>query len=320
MSALGREPGGLFPPIDDYAGDALSVGDGHTVWVAQAGNPDGAPVLFLHGGPGSGCSPSHRRLFDPRHYRVILPDQRGAGRSTPHASLHENTTWKLIADLETVRERLGIARWMVFGGSWGSTLALAYAQTHPERVSGLILRGIFLCREAEIRWFYQPGGCSWIFPDEWARYEAVIPSHDRGDMVAAYYRRLTHADPEIQLAAARAWSGWEHATCKLLKPSTPLDDATALAMARIECHYFVNQSFFPEPDYLLRNVDRIRHLPTWIIHGRYDVVCPFQNAWDLHQALPQAHFAPIADAGHAYDEPGILAALIAATEAAKAIS
>ena len=309
----------LFPPVEPFNAFAFAVGDGHTLWVEQAGRADGAPVLFLHGGPGSGCSPNHRRLFDPAHYRVILPDQRGAGRSTPHASLHENTTWHLIADLEALRERLGIERWLVFGGSWGSTLALAYAQTHPERVSGLILRGIFLCSDAEIRWFYTPGGCSWIFPDEWARYEAVIPPDERGDMLAAYYRRLTHSDPQVQLAAAHAWSGWEHATSQLFKPSSPLDDATALAMARIECHYFVNKAFFPEPDHLLRRANRLRHLPVWIIHGRYDVVCPFKNAWDLHQALPHAQFEPIADAGHAYSEPGILAALLAATESAKGL-
>lgn len=308
----------LFPEIEPYRTFRLKVPPIHELYVEEVGNPDGFPVVFLHGGPGGGFSANHRRLFNPQHYRIILLDQRGAGQSTPHASLEANTTWDLVADLETIREHLGIERWLVFGGSWGSTLALAYAETHPQSVSGLILRGIFLCRPEEIRWFYQEGA-SWLFPEEWAHYEQVIPEAERHEMVNAYYRRLTSPDESTRMTAAKAWSRWEGATCKLIpNTSTIADfeaDDKALAMARIEAHYFVNNCFFTEENQLLQNTHRIRHIPTWIIHGRYDVICPARNAWDLHQALPAAQLCMIPDAGHGYDEPGILDALIAATEA-----
>ncbi len=307
----------LFPPIEPYKSYYFPVSDGHQLYVEEVGNPDGIPVVFLHGGPGGGFSPDHRRLFDPGAYRIVLFDQRGAGKSKPHASLEANTTWHLVADLEALRQSLNISKWLVFGGSWGSTLALAYAETHPEAVSGLILRGIFLCRPEEIRWFYQEG-CSWIYPDLWEAYIAPVPSSERHDMIQAYYRLLTHPDEAIRLQAAKAWSVWEGSTCKLIPNESVIAnfeaDAHALAMARIECHYFVNNAFFTKENQLLADVDRIRHIPTWIVHGRYDVVCPAKNAWDLHQVFPEAQLRIISDAGHAYNEPGILEALLEATE------
>lgn len=310
----------LFPEIEPYRSYRLPVSDIHTLYVEEAGNPNGQPVVFLHGGPGGGISPNHRRLFDPAHYRIILFDQRGAGKSTPHACLEHNTTWDLVSDIETLRQHCGVEKWLVFGGSWGSTLALAYAETHPDKVMGLILRGIFLCRPEEIRWFYQEG-CSWIYPDLWEDFIRPVPENRRCDMVNAYYELLTHSDETIRLDAATAWSRWEGATCKLIPNLDTIDDFVeadkALAMARIECHYFVNNSFFTKDNQLLADVDRIRHIPTWIVHGRYDVVCPSKSAWDLHRAFPEATMNIIADAGHAYDEPGILHHLIAATEAAK---
>ncbi len=312
----------LFPPIEPYRTFQLKVSDIHELYVEEVGNPQGEPVVFLHGGPGGGCSANHRRLFDPAHYRIILFDQRGAGRSTPHACLVENTTWDLVADIEKIRQHLGIEQWLVFGGSWGSTLALAYAETHPGSVSGLILRGIFLCRPEEIHWFYQEG-CSWIFPDLWEEYIAPVSPSERHKMVHAYYRLLTDANEETRLKAAQAWSRWEGTTCKLLPNLDVISNFEeaqhALAMARIECHYFVNNAFFEDPKQLLKRVDRIRHIPTWLIHGRYDVICPAKNAWDLYQVFPEANFQLIADAGHAYDEPGTLSALIAATEEFKAL-
>jgi proline iminopeptidase len=310
----------LFPEIEPYRTFHLDVSDIHRLYVEEVGNPQGVPVVFLHGGPGGGFSPAHRRLFDPAFYRIILFDQRGAGQSTPHACLEENTTWDLVSDLEKIRHHLSIDRWLVFGGSWGSTLGLAYAQTHPESVSGLILRGIFLCRPEEIRWFYQEG-CSWIFPDLWEDFIRPVPIDQRHDMVNAYYKLLTSPDEAIRLEAAKAWSRWEGATCRLIPNMETISDfeasTKALAMARIECHYFVNHSFFETPDQLLRNIDCIRHIPTWIIHGRYDVVCPAKNAWDLHHVFPEAKLQLIPDAGHAYNEPGILKALVEATEAFK---
>ena len=309
----------LFPPINPYHTFRLKVSALHEIHVEEAGNPHGTPVVFLHGGPGGSISAHHRRLFDPAHYRIILFDQRGCGQSTPHACLEENTTWDLVADMEQILTHLGVGRWLVFGGSWGSTLALAYAQTHPAHVSGLILRGIFLCRQEELDWFYQ-FGCSVLQPERWQTYVAQVPETERNTMVAAYYRLLTHDDETIRINAARAWSQWEAGACKLIPDPAYInsfeDPHKAVAMARIECHYFMNNAFFTE-NQLLNNINCIRHIPTWIIHGRYDIVCPPKNAWDLHQAFPEATLHIIPDAGHAYDEPGILNALIEATEAFK---
>lgn len=309
----------LFPEIEPYHTFYLPVDDTHQLYVEEVGNPNGKPALFLHGGPGGGISANHRRLFDPKEYRIILFDQRGSGQSKPHASLENNTTWNLVADIETLRKRLEIEQWVVFGGSWGSTLALAYAETHPSSVSALILRGIFLCRPEEIRWFYQEGA-HWLFPDRWAEFIAPVAPEKRNQMVSAYYELLTSPDETIRLQAAQAWSKWEGATCKL-RPSKKViehfeEGHHALAMARIECHYFMNDSWLME-NQLLRDVPNIRHIPTWIVHGRYDVICPVKNAWDLHEAFPEANLQIIPNAGHAYDEPGILNALIKATEACK---
>ncbi|MFN7147335.1 MAG: prolyl aminopeptidase [Myxococcota bacterium] len=297
----------------------------HSVYFEESGNPDGIPVVFVHGGPGAGTEPTHRRFFDPKRYRIVLFDQRGSGRSTPHAELRENTTWDLVADMERIRAHLGIEKWAVFGGSWGSTLALAYAETHPERVLGLVLRGIFLLRDKEIDWFYQ-GGAHMLFPDAWEDYLAPIPGEERGDLVAAYYKRLTSEDPEVRLAAARAWSIWEARTSKLLVSEDLVrkyDDAQfALAFARIECHYFVHRGFFQRDDQLLAGAPKLRDIPGWIVQGRYDVVCPMASAWDLHRAWPEAKLTIVADAGHSAFEPGIEAALVAATDelAARVVS
>ena len=307
----------LFAPLQPYATHALQVDATHTLYVEESGNPDGIPVLFVHGGPGGGTEAWHRQFFDPQRYRIVLFDQRGCGRSTPHASLVDNTTWHLVDDMERIRVHLAIDAWALFGGSWGSTLALTYAQAHPARVLGLVLRGIFLLRKAEIDWFYQQGS-SWIFPDAWEAFEAAIPADERGDYVGAYYRRLTSDDPKVRLAAARAWSRWEGATSKLI-PTTDAaarfgESAFAEAFARIECHYFVNRGFFERDDQLLAHVDRIRHIPATIVQGRYDVVCPMRSAWDLHRAWPEAAFVEVPDAGHAASEPGILTALVRATQ------
>jgi proline iminopeptidase len=309
----------LFSEIEPYNSFYLPVSGGHSLYVEEVGNPNGQPALFLHGGPGGGISANHRRLFDPAHYRLILFDQRGSGQSKPHASLENNTTWDLVADIEAIRKELCIDQWVVFGGSWGSTLSLIYAQTHPQSVSALILRGIFLCRPEEIRWFYQEG-TSWLFPDFWKDYIRPVPPEKRGRMVEAYYELLTSRDEKIRLEAAQAWSKWEGSTCKLLPDVKIIDHFEeahhALAMARIECHYFMHDCWLEE-NQLLRDAGRIRHVPTWIVHGRYDVVCPARNAWELSQALPEATLRIIPNAGHAYDEPGILDALLEATEACK---
>jgi proline iminopeptidase len=307
----------LFPEIEPYNKFRLSVSDLHELYVEECGNPKGQPVVFLHGGPGAGLSRSHRRFFDPAHYRIVLFDQRGAGLSTPHASLVDNTTWYLIEDIEKIRKYLGIDKWMVFGGSWGSTLALAYAEAHPSVVTHLVLRGIFLCRPEEIKWFYQEGA-SQIFPDLWEDYVAPIPLGERAEMVEAFYKRLTSSDEKTRLLAAKAWSGWEGGTIKLIPDAGTKNafesDHKALSLARIECHYFMNNAFFRNSNQLLEDIDRVRHIPTVIVHGRYDVVCPVKNAWDLHRVWPEARLVIVPDAGHAADEPGIARALVAATQ------
>lgn len=307
----------LFPEIEPLKKYWFRVSDVHELYVEECGNPDGQPVVFLHGGPGAGFSPFHRRLFDPVHYRIILFDQRGAGQSRPHADLRDNTTWDLVEDIEKLRKHLGVKQWLVFGGSWGSTLAIAYAETYPRSVSHLVLRGIFLCRKEEIKWFYQEGADK-IFPDVWKEYLKPIPVNERGDLVAAFYKRLTSPDEQVRLDAAKAWSGWEGATVHLIPDEKTMtkftSDMMAVALARIECHFFTNGCWFKSDDQLLRDVDKIRHIPAVIIHGRYDVVCPVKNAFDLHRVWPEARLQIVADAGHAVDEPGILRELIGAVE------
>jgi proline iminopeptidase len=307
----------LYDPIEPFDTGRLKVSPIHELYYEQCGNPEGKPAVFLHGGPGGGISADYRRYFDPKVYRVVLFDQRGSGESTPHASIEENTTWDLVADIERLREHLGIERWQVFGGSWGSTLALAYAETHPDRVTELVLRGIFLCRPKEISWFYQEGANA-IFPDVWEEYLKVIPEAERSDMVSAYYRRLTSDDREVRVEAARAWSIWEGSTSKLFFDPSMIekfaDPEFALAFARIECHYFMNNAFFPTDNYLIENVGSIRGIPGVIVQGRYDVVCPIMSAWDLHRAWPEAQLRIIPDAGHSISEPGIIDALVGATD------
>lgn len=282
--------------------------------MEECGNPRGLPALFLHGGPGAGCEPMYRRFFDPERYRIILFDQRGSGQSTPHAELRNNTTWHLIADIESIRQRLSIERWVVFGGSWGSTLALAYAEAHSERVLGLILRGIFLCRHQDIHWFYQEG-TSRLFPDAWEHYLEPIPEVERGDLLHAYYRRLTGPNELERLRAAKAWSVWEGSTLTLESDPNLVrhfgEAHLALSLARIECHYFVNHIFM-EPNQVLRDAHRLKGIPGVIVHGRYDVICPLDGAWALHKAWPEAELR-IPTAGHAASEPGIVDALVSAT-------
>jgi proline iminopeptidase len=306
----------LYPPIEPHRTGMLDVGDGHTMYFEECGNPRGQPALLVHGGPGGGCNPTMRRFHDPDHYRIILYDQRGCGRSTPNASLVANTTWHLVADMERLREALGITRWQVFGGSWGSTLALAYAQRHPGPVDSLLLRGIFLVRRAELQWFYQQG-CSWIYPDAFAAYENVIPVAERADMIAAYHRRLTDPDPRVVLPAAKAWSVWEGSTLSLVPDAERISnfgaEAYAVAFARIESHYFVNAGFFATDGQLLTDATRIADIPGIIIHGRYDVVTPVKNAWDLKAVWPGAELRIVPDAGHAMSEPGIAHELVSAT-------
>lgn len=306
-----------YPPIAPYHNGNLPVSPIHTLYYEQCGNPDGQPVVFLHGGPGGGLMPLYRQMFDPDRYRIVLFDQRGCGRSTPHAELRENTTQDLVADIETLRQHLGIDRWFVFGGSWGSTLALAYAQSHPDRCRGLILRGIFLLRRQEIQWFYQEGASN-LFPDAWEAYLEPIPAAERGDLVKAYYQRLTSDDPQVRAQAAQAWSVWEGSTSKLMVDpdiqSRFSAAAFADAFARIECHYFIHGGFFESDDQLLRQCDRIRAIPTVIVQGRYDVVCPMRSAWDLHRVFPEAELIVVPDAGHSMTEPGIMTALLDATD------
>ena len=308
----------FYPVIEPYDTGMLPVSPLHTIYYEQCGNPDGVPVVFLHGGPGGGLDPDYRRFFDPTYWRVVLFDQRGSGKSTPHASLEDNTTWHLVSDIETLREKLGIERWMVFGGSWGSTLALAYSETHPERVTSIVLRGIFLCRPNEIRWFYQEGANA-IYPDVWEKFVGVIPEAERGDMLGAYHKRLTGPDEAVRLEAARAWSAWEGATSKLIPDPKLVDDFSdpekALALARIECHYFFNNIFLDSDDYLIEHVGAIRNIPATIVQGRYDIVCPMMSAWDLHRAWPESKLVVVPDAGHSAMEVGIRSGLIEATDA-----
>ncbi|PSR57950.1 MULTISPECIES: prolyl aminopeptidase [Nocardia] len=311
----------LYPPLEPYREGMLDVGDGQHIYWEESGNPDGKPVVFLHGGPGGGTDPMHRQFFDPAAYRIVLFDQRGCGRSTPHvadgASLEVNTTWHLVADIERLRTHLGIERWQVFGGSWGSTLALAYAQTHPERVTEMVLRGVFLLRRKEIDWYYN-GAAGFVYPDEWEKYLAPIPDDERdGDMVAAYHRLLHSPDQDVATAAAVAWSSWEGATSSLLpQPERVAESAEprfALAFARIENHYFVHGGFLEE-NQLLRDIDRIAHIPAVIVQGRHDIVCPAVSAWDLHRAWPGSRLHLVTDAGHAAAEPGTTHHLIEATD------
>lgn len=309
----------LYPAIEAHRSGWLRVSDLHDIYWEESGNPAGKPVVFLHGGPGGGTDPRMRRFFDPRRYRIVLFDQRGCGKSRPYASLDDNTTWHLVADIEQLREHLGIERWQVFGGSWGSTLALAYAQRHPDRVTELVLRGIFLVRPWEFRWFYEtPDGTGALYPDLYEEFVKPIPSQERGELMQAYYRRLTSTDPKVRREAARAWSVWEGATSFLRQNPDYVakfeEDEVADAFARIECHYFVNGGFLRTPSQLLDDVPKIRHLPCTIVQGRYDVVCPMKSAWDLHKAWPEADLRIVADAGHSAFEPGILSELVAATD------
>jgi proline iminopeptidase len=306
----------LYPPIEPTKVQRLKVSDMHELYVEESGNPDGKPVIFLHGGPGGGTSPKHRRYFDPDIYRIILFDQRGCGQSTPYAEVRENGTWDLVADIERIREHLGIDRWMAFGGSWGATLGLAYAEKHPERVTELILRGIFLLRQREVDWLYQEGA-SRIFPDAWEPYRDAIPAAERGDFLQAYAKRLLSDDPAVNLPAAKAWSIWEGATSKLLPDPDFIasygDEATTLAFARIECSYFLNKGWMDEAQ-LLRDAGKLKGIPGTIVQGRYDMVCPIESAWALSKAWPEADLVIVPDAGHSAYEPGISRALVAATD------
>ncbi|WP_437284850.1 prolyl aminopeptidase [Sorangium sp. So ce406] len=317
MTMTGTQRRTLYPEIEPYRAGRLRVSDVHEIYFEESGNPRGKPVIFVHGGPGGGTEPKQRRFFDPAAYRIVLFDQRGCGKSTPYACLEENSTWHLVADMEALREHLGIERWQVFGGSWGSTLSLAYAERHPARVTELVLRGIFLLRKQELDWFYQRGASA-LFPDAWEEYLTFIPEAERGDLLTAYHRRLTSPDPEVQQRAARAWSVWEGRTsCLFTNPELVAKTAGndfALAFARIECHYFMNKGFFTTETQLLDDVHRIRHIPTVIVQGRYDVVCPAESAWALHRAFPEADLRIVADAGHSAMEPGILHELVEATD------
>jgi proline iminopeptidase len=307
----------FYPPIAPYHSDYLKVSELHTLYFEQVGNPQGAPILFLHGGPGGGISPDHRRYFDPKFYRIILFDQRGCGKSTPFAELKENTTWDLVSDIEKIRTHLRISKWIVFGGSWGSTLALSYAVTHTERVVGLILRGIFLCRKKEIQWFYQEGA-SRFFPDAWGPYFQFIPENERHDMVKAYYQRLTSDNEALRLKAAKLWSQWEMATSYLIPKASAVtemeDPARALPFARIEAHYFIHNAFFESDNFLLEKANKLANLPVTIVQGRYDMVCPMESAYELHKAIPRSQLIIVPDCGHSASEPGIRSSLIEATD------
>lgn len=306
----------LYPATEAQHSGRLDVGNGHELYYEECGNPRGKPVVVLHGGPGSGCNATMRRFFNPDVYRIVLFDQRGSGRSTPHAELAHNSTWDLVADIEVLRAALQIKKWQVFGGSWGSTLALAYAQRHPESVTELVLRGIFLGRQREIDWLYQEG-TSRLFPDAWQHFLAPIPVKERGNLLQAYHQRLLSDDPEVRMRCAKAWSTWEGSTINLIPDAAVAQafgaDKMALSLARIECHYFVNRCFLEE-NQLLRDVARVRGIPAILVHGRYDVLCPAETAWELSQAWPEARLKIVADAGHSAFEPGITHELVTATD------
>lgn len=307
---------GLYPAYEPYDSGLLDTGDGHQIYWELCGNPEGKPAVFIHGGPGGGIAPYHRQLFNPTKYKVLLFDQRGCGRSKPHASLDNNTTWYLVDDIERLRKMAGVDKWLIFGGSWGSTLALAYGETHPDRVSEMVLRGIFTLRKKELYWYYQDGA-SRFFPDKWQRVLSILSPEEQGDVIAAYRQRLTSPDKAVQLEAAKIWSLWEGETVTLLPTKSSAsfgEDDFALAFARIENHYFTHMGFLDSDNQLLDNVTRIRHIPAVIIHGRYDMACQPQNAWDLAQAWPEAELHLVEGAGHSFDEPGILHQLILATD------
>ncbi|CAF0790012.1 unnamed protein product [Adineta steineri] len=308
----------LYPEIEPYKTGMLKVSEIHTLYYEEVGNPSGKPIVFVHGGPGGGSVSSDRQFFDSEAYRIILYHQRGAGDSTPHACLEENTTWDLVEDLEKLRKHVNVDKWVVFCGSWGSTLSLAYAETHPERVKALILRGIFCCRRKELLWFYQEGA-SMIFPDAWDKYLEPIPVGERGDLMSAYHRRLTGNNEEEKLKAATAWSVWEMATSRLYVDPASIARATddakfAVAFARIEAHYFVNGAFMNDDEQLLKNADKIKDIPGVIVQGRYDVVCPARSAWDLHKVWPKGELHFVDAAGHSRKEPGIIHQLVIATD------
>jgi proline iminopeptidase len=307
----------FYPPIEPYETGMLSVSDGHEIYYEQSGNPNGKPAVYLHGGPGGGSSSRQRRVFDPEKYRIILFDQRGCGRSRPFASLQNNTTWDLVADMEKIREHLALEQWQVCGGSWGSTLALAYAQTHLERVTELVLRGIFTLRKAELDWYYQ-SGASRIFPDEWEKFLAPIPEQEHENLMEAYYSKLTGTDQVLQIEAAKAWSMWEGSTINLFQRPSQIEhfgsEKFAVAFSRIECHYFINKGWFETDNWLIDNSSLLKEIPTVIVQGRYDVCTPMTTAWELHKAMPHAELRIIADAGHSFDEPGIADALVRATD------
>ena len=315
MTSFGTR--GLYPPIPPDYTDFLQVSARHKLYIEAAGNPQGKPVLFLHGGPGGGTVPVYRQFFNPEQWRIILFDQRGCGKSEPSADLEENTTWHLVEDIEKIRQHFGVEQWVLFGGSWGSTLALAYAETYPERCKGLILRGIFTLRPEEIDWFYQ-SGASYLFPEAWEAYLSPIPEEERNNLLAAYHRRLTHPEAQVRLEAAKAWSIWEASTSKLIPDEALVarfgEEAFAIAFARIECHYFMNGGFFERPDQLIQHADRLRSLPGVIVQGRYDVVCPMKTAWELHRVWPESELIVVPDAGHSALEPGIVHALIEASD------
>ncbi len=314
--SLSAELRTFYPPIEPNQIGFLDVEGGHSIYWEESGNPQGKPILFIHGGPGIGSSPSSRTFFNP-NYRIILFDQRGCGKSIPFSSLENNTTWDLVSDIEALRKHLDIDKWVVFGGSWGSTLGLTYAIKHPGRVEGMILRGIFLCRPKEIQWYYQEGA-HWIFPDLWEQYIAPIPIEERNDFVSAYYKRLTSDVEEVRQQAAQAWSGWEGGTTKLrFDPAyyAFYTDTKADSIARVECHYFINNSFFETDNWIIENIGGIRHIPCIMVQGRYDMACPILSAWELHRAWPEADLQIIPDAGHSASESGILDALIRATDA-----
>lgn len=306
----------LYPEISPYAEHRIKVSTLHEIYLEESGNPKGIPVLFVHGGPGAGSQPEHRRFFDPEKYRIILFDQRGCGRSTPHAEIRNNTTYDLIEDIETIRNRLNIKKWLLFGGSWGSTLSLLYAQKYPNRVNGMILRGIFLCRKQDLDWFYQRGASA-IFPDYWQEYEQIIPLEERGNMLQAFHKRLTSDNDIARMAAAKAWSVWE-GRCSTMQPNSDIaehfaEPHIAVAMARIESHYFIN-NIFTDENQIINQCEKIKQIKTVIIHGRYDIVCPLEQALALHKALPEARLHIVRDAGHSAFEPGIIDNLVRATD------